>query len=134
MAYTIRARKADGTRVTERVASDGSRTIITRTPSGGGGIIVKNAKGQRRVGYNFSKQIDGVHVGKAKREAQIRDCLRGLRQEYKHTRGMSGEGTRKHVASIPQEIWYSELAENGPEAVQDRKHMLKLARGLGLGL
>ncbi len=134
MPYTIRARKADGSRVTERVASDGSRTIITRTASGGGGITVRNARGRRRVGYNFSGVIDGVQVSKQEREAQIREGLRDLRRDYKHSRGMSKGGTRKHIASIPPEIWYGEAVENGPEAVQDRKHMMKVASKWGFKL
>ncbi len=134
MAYSIRARKADGTRVTERVASDGSRCIITRKPSGAAGIIVRNAKGRREVGYNFSGKIDGVQVSKQEREAQIREGLRDLREDYKHTRGMSKGGTRKHLASIPPEIWYGICAEDGPEAVQDRKYMMKVASKWGFKL
>jgi hypothetical protein len=47
---------------------------------------------------------------------------------------MSKGGTMKHIASIPPEIWYSECAENGPEAVQDKQYMMKLASKWGFKL
>jgi hypothetical protein len=132
--FKVICRKADGSTEFSDVGADGDRTIITKDQEGSfGAVISKAGKTRRKVAYNFGDKYGGT-LSKQKREADINNGLNRLRAEYRSTGGMNKSGTMKHVASIPEELWYSHKAENGADVFSDPKEVKRFASEWGFNV
>jgi len=125
--YRVIHRKADGTTEHSRVGADGKKsTYIQEVSSTAAAVHSKSGTVQRKVGYNFGDKYGGT-LDKKTREDDINRGLNSLRSQYRSTGGMSKDGTRKHVASIPEELYYSEKAEKGPDCFSEPGSLMKFA-------
>jgi len=125
--YKVVHRKADGTKEFTQVGGDGERsTYIQKPTSTAAAIHSKSGVVQRKVGYNFGDKYGGT-LDKKTREDDINRGLNSLRSQYRSTGGMSKDGTRKHVASIPEELYYSEKAEKGPDCFSEPGSLMRFA-------
>ena len=132
--YKVVHHKSDGTTEFSSVGAGSDGRIITKDTDGSfAAIHVKSGTPERKVGYNFGEQYGGTN-SKAEREGHIRDGLNRLRAEYRSTGGMSKDGTRKHVASIPEELWYSEKAEKGADCFNTPEKIKKFCSEWGLNV
>lgn len=119
--------KADGTTEYTQVGPDGKKTTWTKEVSSlSAAVHSKCGTVQRKVGYNFGPKYGGT-LSRKDSVDDINRGLNGLRSEYRSTGGMSKGGTRKHVASIPEELYYSEKAEKGPGCFSEPGSLMKFA-------
>lgn len=134
IGYKVIHRKADGTTERTKVGADGTKTSFIEEPcSTAAAVHSKSGTVQRKVGYNFGEKYGGTN-SKHDREADINRGLNRLRSEYRSTGGMSKDGTRKHIASIPEELWYSEKAEKGPDCFNTPEKIKKFVSEWNLGV
>ena len=134
MGYKMVVKKADGSTEVTSYDPNGDRRIITKETDGSyGAILAKKGKKPRKVAYNFGPMFGGT-LSKKDRVDEINRGLGRLRAAYRSTGGMSKAGTSRHKASIPPEIYYSAIAEDGPDSVRDPKYMEKLISDHGLVL
>jgi len=132
--YKVIHRKADGTTEFTKVGADGEKSSFIKEPgSTAAAVHSKSGTVQRKVGYNFGEKYGGTN-SKKEREDNIRAGLNHLRSEYRSTGGMSKDGTRKHIASIPEELWYSEKAEKGPDCFNTPEKIKKFVSEWNLGV
>uniref|UniRef100_A0A6H1ZF59 Uncharacterized protein n=2 Tax=viral metagenome TaxID=1070528 RepID=A0A6H1ZF59_9ZZZZ len=128
MGYRMTVKHRDGT--VERTRHwDGRAALLVSNSDRACGVVVKDHT-MRKVGYNFSEKIYGRKMSKYQREELIRRQLEAERNDP--GKGWSRGRTMKKIGSIPPEIWYSELAEGGPEALRDPKDKIRLMDKWGL--
>lgn len=123
MAYRMRHQKRNGDVSVSIVAGDTETPLYSRRQLHDGlqrsfGIVCKGGPRKKRVGYNFHPSMSA-----AKRNAEIKADLDRQRSECTSTKGWTKKKTMKKVASIPAELYWSHVAENGPGVFSDRKEL-----------
>jgi hypothetical protein len=127
MGYVLKHHRRDGScEITVDDCKGNRQTFETTQPVAISNRFGKKSKPTRKVSYNFRRKFSGKPNSAAARNAEIRSELEGLRNSYTSNKGMTKGGTMKHVARIPPEIWYSEVAENGPGLANDKSRMMKV--------